>query len=81
MKVKACIRVGRDRQGRHRLVATSKPSHLPLTKSDGTELPTVAFAVEFDVPDAMFRQAEQAIATLVIPESQATIAAEVRERP
>jgi hypothetical protein len=80
MKVKAYLRVAKDRNGRSRVQANAKPSQAPLTRSDGTILPTVSFAVELDVPDAMFRRAEQVIATLTIPESQAEIAAEVTER-
>jgi hypothetical protein len=79
VKIKAHIRVAKDRNGRNKIAATVKPNPHPLTKADGTVLPTISFAVEFDVPDGMFRQAEQVIATLTIPESQAEIAAEVRE--
>lgn len=77
MKVKAHIRVGKDRRGHTQLTATTKPSLRPLSKSNGTVLPTVAFAVEFDVPDSMFKRAEDVIATVTIQDAE--IAAEVRE--
>lgn len=79
MKVKVYMRVAKDRRGRTKVVATSRPSPAPLHNSDGP-LPTVAFGVELDLPDVMFRQAEQVIATLTIPESEAEIAMEVLER-
>lgn len=81
MKVKAHIRVARGSNGKAQLAATVKPSTSPLTMANGTPLPTIAFTVEFEVPDAMFRHAEQVIATLTIPESQAEILADVTERP
>lgn len=80
MKVKAHIRVAKGSNGKSQLTATVKPSTAPLTMANGTPLPTIAFAVVFEVPDAMFRQAEQVIATLTIPESQAQIAADITER-
>jgi hypothetical protein len=81
MKVKAYVRIARDpdRPLYPKIEATVKPSSRPLTRSDGrTELPTIAFALELIVPDALFRQAEQVIATVTIPEAAATVAADVR---
>lgn len=69
MKVKAYIRVARSSHGKPRVTATQRPSSHPMTDTDGTPLPTVAFAVQFDVPDVMFRQAEQLIATVEITQA------------
>ena len=78
MKVKAYMRVGHDaRRRKTQLDVTAKPTARALKGSNGNELPTVAFAVEFEIPDEMFKRAEQVIATLTIPEQHATIAAEV----
>jgi hypothetical protein len=80
MKIKAHIRIGFDKKTRnYKLEATVNPSSTPIRRGNGTDLPTVAFAVMFDVPDVMFRQAEQVIATMTIPESQARIVADVTE--
>lgn len=82
MKVKAHIRVARDpkrRTASPRIVATMRPMPGPLLGHSGDVLPTVAFAVEFDIPDSMFKRAEEVIATVVIPEDQVEIAAEVRQ--
>ena len=78
MKVKAHVRVGRDPRGKHKIAVTSRPNPFPLEKGNGEVLPTVAFAVEFEVPDSAFREAERVLATVVIPEDRARVAAEVR---
>jgi len=86
MKVKACVRVAHGNRGGSRVpvtkvAVTQKPIHDALTYIDGLSsrpLPTVAFAVEFDIPDAMFKRAEQVIATMTIPEESATVAAVVK---
>lgn len=81
MKVKTYMRVGYDQKRRKTMVeANAKPSGRALRGSNGTDLPTVAFAVEFEIPDQMFKQAEQVIATLTIRQENALIAAEVTPR-
>jgi hypothetical protein len=79
MKVKTYIRVARNGTRQPIVAANVKPSHKPLSSTTGKPLPTVAFAVEMDVPDAMFKRAEQVLATLTVSESIAAIAAEVSE--
>jgi hypothetical protein len=79
MRVKTYVRVGFDKRTRQSKVETNpKPNYRPLTRGNAP-LPTVAFAIWLDVPDGMFAQAEQVIATLTIPESAVKIAAEVVE--
>lgn len=78
MKVRAYMRVGYEAKRRRSQVnVTLKPSSAPLSRSDGSLLPTVAFGVDLEIPDEMFRQAEHVIATLSVKPESATIAAEV----
>ncbi len=87
MKVKGYIRIGHGKTAggkpNTKLAIAVRPSVVPLVHkgswSGDTVLPTVAFAIEFDVPDALFAQASEVIATLSVPEDRATIAAEVAE--
>lgn len=85
MKVRAYLRVaktGRGSRSPYKIHASSKPDHRPLSSGYGrseTVLPTVAFAIDVDIPDKLFKQAEQVIAEITIPEDQAVIAAEVAQ--
>lgn len=80
MKVKTHLRVGYDKRRRKpQVVANVRPNHTPLSAGSPQEfLPTVAFAIVLDIPDAMFERAGQVIAELTIPEDAVEIAAEVR---
>lgn len=80
MKARAYLRVARDDRGRAKIVATVKPSDVPLTDSRDRPLPTVYFGVDFEIPDAMFDRASDVIATVTVSEDQAHIAADVVER-
>jgi len=77
MKVKAHMRVGRQKQGAPKIAVGLKPNARPLANSSGVEIPTVMFAIELNIPDSEFRKAEQVIAELTIRESET--AADVRE--
>ena len=80
MKVVAYLRVAEGPRG-PRVEASTKPNHAPLTTGTGWKekvLPTVAFALQLDVPDELINQAEQVIAELEIPKEQAQIAADVK---
>lgn len=85
VKVTAFVRVGVDRhasttRGRKpKVTASAKLNEEPFYNNQGDAVPTVAFAVELDLPAAMFRQAETVIASMTIPEESATIAAKVRQ--
>lgn len=64
MKAKLYVRAARGRRG-VKVAADNSVRHTALTEvQDRHEvaLPTVAFAVEVEIPDAMFRQAEQVAA-------------------
>lgn len=80
MRTRVYLRIARDKRGRGKAVATLKPTDTPLYDSNNSALPTVAFAVDLNVPDVMFDRAAQVIASITIPEDQATIAADVVER-
>lgn len=75
MKIKSYIRIARTSNGRSKITATSKPSDEPLKDSYGEALPTVAFAVEFVIPDEAFRRASQLIASVDVeaPQPLATV--------
>ena len=78
MKVKTHLRVAYDKKRRaSHVIANVNPSTTPISNSKGDPLPTVAFAIVLDIPDEMFRQAEQIIAEIQIPADQAQIAADV----
>lgn len=84
MKVRTYIRVGKRSTGRNAFAidASHKPSSAPLALGSGHRrkiLPTVAFAIDLDIPDAAFKQAEQVIAEIKIPADQIEIAAEVTQ--
>jgi hypothetical protein len=76
VKVKAHIRVAKTPRGA-KVAATTKPTLAPLYDSHNNILPTVAFAVEFDVPESMFKQAENVVASITIKDAE--VAADVRE--
>lgn len=83
MKVRTYLRVGKKEPGRRGPKALVKagtmPSEEPLQDSMGRLVPTVAFAVDLDIPDEMFERAEQVIAELVVDAESATIAAKVKK--
>lgn len=84
-KIRAYVRVAQttDRRGRpsgkYRIhTSTTKPSPASITDTSGNALPTVAFALDLVIPDDAFKQAQQVIAEVKIPEDALKIAAEVR---
>lgn len=80
MRTRVYLRVARDKRGKARVVATAKPSAMPLVSgTPGAALPTVAFAIDLNVPDVMFNQASRVVAELTVTETSADIAAEVKE--
>lgn len=78
MKTKAYLRVALTSRGT-KVAASAKPNNAPLTDGNGWALPTVSFGIELDIPNALFDQASQIVASLRIPEEQAVIAAEVTQ--
>lgn len=80
MKTKIYMRIAKHPTGRkatYKVHAGTEPDQRPLIGPSAQVLPTVAFAVEFEIPDAAFRGAEQVIAQINIPESELEIAADV----
>lgn len=82
-KVTAYLRVakygGNSRRAPFKIAANSKPNHTPLESGTGVPLPTLAFAVELDLPDDAFKGAERVIAKITIPKDALKIAAEVKQ--
>lgn len=79
MKARVYLRVARDKKRRTtKVMANVKPNHAPIADPSGNLLPTIAFGLDLEIPDKVFEQAEQVIATIQIPDSAAEIAAEVR---
>lgn len=81
MKATLYLRLAKHPRGRdasYKVAAGVKPSREPLWAGD-QPLPTVAFAVKFDIPDAAFNQAERVIAEIAIPEDELEIAADVKQ--
>lgn len=76
MRVKTYLRIATRKGARPIVDARATPSQSPLTQR-GEPLPTVAFAIELNIPDAMFKRAEQVIATVDVPESAARVIADV----
>lgn len=80
MKAKVYLRVARHAHGRarrYKVEASPRPSHEPVRDSKQQALPTVAFAIELDLPDHLFDRAQAVIAEINITGSQAKIAAKV----
>lgn len=57
--------------------ARNTPLHQQGYNGDKTFLPTVAFAVDFEIPDNLFNKAVQVIGTMNVTEKDAVVAAEV----
>lgn len=79
MRITVYIRVAKG-EGRTKISATTKPNYKPLTTGSGWRekpMPTAAFAIALDVPDVMFKRAEQVLAELEVAEHDIRIAAEV----
>lgn len=82
MRAKVYLRVARGVKGQARgrtyVSAATKVNHEPLSNAQGS-LPTVAFAVEFDIPEALLMSAENVIAEIKVAKGKAEIAAEVKQ--
>jgi hypothetical protein len=65
------------RKADYKVEAKTEPDQRPLIGASATVLPTVAFALELDIPESAFRSAEQVVASIQIPEEQLEIAAKV----
>jgi hypothetical protein len=67
MKQTIYLRVGKHvRGGKPKVAAGTKPSDRQLADSAGNPMPTIAFAVDVNIPDEMFRTAQRVVAELDI---------------
>ena len=73
MKQRIYLRVAKHPNGKAKVTAGVRPSNEPLSITAG-HLPTVAFAINVEIPDEAFRQAERVIAELKISEEAIDIA-------
>lgn len=73
MKVKAYMRVAKGANGKPKVAATVKPARTPLADGSGNHLMTVAFAIELDIPESLFRRGEQVVATLHLAEDATNV--------
>lgn len=86
MKTTVYMRVAWDKDARRkdhrrpRYMADQHPCNEPIYTAGGIALPTVSFAVELDLPDAMFERAATVIAELAVSEEEAEIGMQVRQR-
>lgn len=69
---------GRYGRGPFKVNAGTKPKHAPLIDAQGHDMPTVAFGITVDIPEAAFKQAEQVIAELTLPDDAFEVAADVQ---
>lgn len=81
MKAKLYVRVAKDDNAhrwdhRTKAIAQTKLNREPLTAGDRV-LPTVYFAIDLDVADDLFEQAERVIASMEVTGAQAEVAAQV----
>jgi hypothetical protein len=81
MKVRIYFRVGRSARSprQPRFAVGRKPNPAALTNARNEPIPTVGFAIDLDVPDALFEQPSRVVAELTIPEPAADVLAIVRE--
>jgi hypothetical protein len=78
MKAKIYMRVAKTGGSKgFKATAATRPNPKALEDSYGDALPTVAFAVLLDIPDAAFKHAEQVLAEIDIPEDRIAVAMEV----
>jgi len=67
MLVTVYMRMARNSRGGVKSECSShKPSYVPLTDSIGEPLPTAFFALNLEVPDELFDQAEQVLGEISV---------------
>lgn len=83
MKIRTYIRVAKQKSGRSgiKVDASTKdipqPLFRPLYRGEKEYLPTVRFAVDFEIPDELFSQASKVVGEINIALDKAKIAAEL----
>jgi len=83
--VKAYIKVAKTKTNisgiRYLVEASSKkPLRPKLLGSEVKKYPTISFAVNFDIPDSKFEEAERVIATIPVRSEDVEIVTEVERR-
>ena len=75
MKITTYLRIAQGGRRGYKVSASSTPVYEPLMSSAYNKrfLPTVFFAVNFDIPEVLFKQAEQVIGTIDVQTKQATV--------
>lgn len=75
MEIIAYVRIGLTRRG-PTIEASTKPNHNPI-RVGSRAIPTVSFALRFDLPDEAFNRAEQILAAITVPYQSFRINADV----
>lgn len=78
MKTKIYLKVAKSIRKGMLYKASSKPDYSPIESAKyynkrGVFLPTVAFAIEIDIPDESFKRAEKVVAQLNLKENDVEI--------
>lgn len=79
MKCKVYMRVAKSRGPKgYRVAASIRPNYQPLKIEGYNEraLPTAAFALDLDIPEEIFRRAEQVLAEIELDAGDVLVAAE-----
>lgn len=79
MKCKVYMRVAKSSGPKgYKVAASIRPNYQALTLGSGYSeraVPTAAFALELDIPEAIFKRAEQVLAELELDEGDVQVAA------
>ena len=78
MKVIIYLKIAKGRKGRVLIKSSTKPDYSPIEtvkygSKHGDSYPTVAFAINVDIPDESFRRAEKVVAELNLKEEEVKI--------
>ncbi len=78
MKVRAYMRIARSTRG-YKVSGGNRPSLKPLTSQEGygneSFLPTVSFAIDFEIPDELFDQQKRVIGEINVATKDVSITA------
>jgi hypothetical protein len=79
MKYKVYLKIANGGRAGYKVHASTSPDYLPLSNSqyNPTFYPTVAFAVDFNIPDELFKSAERLVAQINIASKEAEIAGDI----
>lgn len=78
MRTTVYLRVGKSKD-RIKVEASPKPSYVPL-KIGQRFIPTVAFGVEFDIPDELFKGAAAIVGLMKLTMEQGKIATHIKPK-